>query len=117
MSTVLIISVVILAISVTVSFLSIGQGQSSLALMKGEENLGLIEGCVEDALLEVRADVNYSGGNISRPEGNCQINLISKAGNVWTLDVFPINTQFSRKIRVVLDRTPPKITLTSWKEI
>lgn len=118
MSTVLIISVVVLAISVTVSFLSIGQAQSSLALMKGEENLDLVEGCAEDSLLKVRADINYAGGSVSRPEGNCQINLISKVGNIWTLDITPSGSStYFRKIRVVIDRTPPKITLTSWKEI
>jgi hypothetical protein len=116
-STVLIISVVVLAISVTVSLLSIGQAQSSLALMKGEDNLQFVEGCVEDALLKSRADANYNGGTITRPEGSCLITSVSKVGNTWTTDISPSGTNFFRKIRIVFNRVSPSMTLTSWKEI
>lgn len=60
--TVIILSAVTMAIGTTVSLLAIGEAQSSQALTKGEETLGFVEGCMEDALLKVRASDSYAGG-------------------------------------------------------
>lgn len=115
LTTVLIISAVALAITVTVVFLSIGQGQSAFSLTNGESSLSFVEGCMEDALLKIRASANYSSGTITRPEGTCTV-TVSKVGNVYTVTTTQTGLAYQRKVQVVVTRGSSLI-LSSWKEI
>ena len=115
LTSVLVISVVVLSITLTIVYLSIGQGQSSLALSKGEDQLAFAEGCMEDALLKVRANSSYAGGSITRPEGTCAI-TVSQVGNVYTITSAGITTAYKRTIQAVATRGS-SIVITSWKEI
>lgn len=122
LSFVLILSAVLTAISITVTFLSIGEAQSSFALFKGEDVLSFVEGCVEDALLKAKNDPLYNGGVIIRPEGSCLITVVSKVGALWTLDVTntplpPYN--FKRTIRITFTRGANGVALANqgWQEI
>ena len=118
-SIMLILTAVVLGVIVTVAQLGIGEGQVSLALSKGEDTLSFVEGCAEDALLKIRADPSLSGTfTIGRPpgEGTCSITIVSKLVNTWTVDVTTQATAYKRTVRVILDRLPTGITLTSWKE-
>lgn len=109
------ISAVVLSITLTVVYLSIGQGQSGLALSKGEDQLTFVEGCMEDALLKIRANASYAGGSITRPEGTCTI-TVSQAGSEYTVTSTVTNTNYKRTIQAVVTRGAT-ITITSWKEI
>lgn len=116
--TVLILSVVLLAAASTVALLAIGEAQSAFALFKGEDSLQFVEGCTDDALLKARSDINYNGGNITRPEGTCVITSpITKAGNEWTMTVSTNDTKYRRTVQVVFNRLSTGITLISWREI
>jgi len=114
-SSVLIISAVVLVISITVSLLAIGVGQAGLTVFQGEKALGLVEGCMEDALLKVKQNSSYSGGTITRPEGNCII-TVSKVGNTWTL-ISTNSDPHKRTIQTIINRLGSVISLSSWKEI
>lgn len=114
--TVLIIMAVVISTASTVAFLSIGEAQSGFALFKGEDTLSFVEGCTEDGLLKSRADSNYSGGNITRPEGTCSVS-ISKVVTPWTMTVTTLDTKYKRTIEVKYTRNPTGIILTSWKEV
>lgn len=115
-ATVLVLMVVVISITITVTLLGIGGTQGSLALTKGENTLAFIEGCTEDALLNAKNDLNYAGGDITRPEGTCTVTVDSKAGNTWTLFVTTSATDYKRTIKIVFDRSST-ILLTSWQEI
>ena len=112
---VLTVTAFVLAITITISLLSIGEGQGSLALYKGEDTLQFVDGCTEDALLKARASDAYNGGNITRPEGTCTVN-VAKAGTNWTITVSTTNTSYIRTIEVQINRNPTGVTLTSWRE-
>jgi len=120
--TVLIVMSVVLTTVSTVALFAIGEAQSGLALSKGEDALSFVEGCVEDAMLKARADANYSGGYIARPEGTCIITVISKVGSptvTWTMKAQTDTTvtKYNRIIEVVFNRSGTGIALTSWKEV
>lgn len=116
LTSVLVISAVVLSIALTVTYLSIGQGQSGLALSKGEEQLNFAEGCMEDALLKIRADASYSGGSITRQEGTCSV-TVSKAGSVYTITTTgEAVAGYQRSVQTVATRGS-SITISSWKEI
>lgn len=114
-STVLVLMVVVITIVTTVSLLGIGEIQGSLALTKGETALFLVEGCMESALLNVKNNVNYSGGNITLPEGTCSITT-SNNGSVWTITATNTAADYVRTIQTVSTRSGQGMTLTSWQE-
>lgn len=116
-TTILILSAVVLAISTTVTLLSIDEAQSSLSLFKGEDNLGFAEGCVEDVMLKIRANSSYSANSISRPEGTCSITYNTGGPTNWDITVTSQSNTYQRQIRVVFTRNPTGISLSSWKEI
>jgi len=116
-TTILIVSVVVLALSTTVALVAIGEGQSALSASYGEDELQLVDGCVEDALLKVRASATYNGGTFTRPEGTCSVGSpISKVGTTWTMTVTSQNTKYSRTEQVIIDRIGYKVILSSRKE-
>lgn len=115
-SVVLILIVVIVSIGSTITLLSIGEAQSGLRLYQGENNLQFVEGCVEDAILKVRANSSYTGGTITRPEGSCTVTVNSGNPN-WDITVSSSATDFQRKIQATFVRTVKKIILSNWKEI
>ncbi len=117
--TVLIVMAVTLSIVTTVSHLGIGEAQSGLSLYKGEGTLTFVEGCVEDAMLKIRANPLYNGTQITRPEGTCTITYyLNGAGPTnWDITVSTTATSYKRSVRVKFTRSSTGITLTSWKEI
>lgn len=117
LSSIIIIMAVVLSISVTVTYLAIGEAQSSLALTQGEGTLDFVEGCLEDALIKVRANGNYSGGTITRPEGTCSITVSGPPSSTWTITATTADTSYVRKVQAVTTVNGYGITLSSWKEI
>lgn len=116
LSIVILITAVIIAISTTVSLLSIGEAETGLTLSQGENTLDFVEGCTEDALLKARANTAYTGGNITRPEGTCTVN-VSKNGNSWTLTVSTSASTYSRTVQAVITQNGYGDTISSWTEL
>lgn len=116
LSTVLILSVVMLAIVGTVTYTAIGEGQVALSLQQGEAGLNLVEGCTEDLLQKVHDDSAFSGTSVTRPEGTCTYSYTSSGPTNWDVTVSTNYTNEPRRIRVVFTRGA-NVTLTSWQEI
>lgn len=114
-ATVFIISAVILSVVVTVSQLGIGEGQASLAHSNGQLELYLAEGCMEDALLNLRASSSYAGGTITRPEGSCTI-TVSNANPTYTITATTTDVLYRRGIKAIVNRGSSTITISSWSE-
>lgn len=78
----------------------------------------LVNGCTTTAENSSQADKNYTGGTISGGGGTCSVS-VSKNGTVWTLVIVGTATDssYAGTRQVILDREPPRITLTTWKEI
>ncbi len=118
-SSLLIISAVALAIAVSISMIGIGEAQNSLTYKKGAEVLKVAESCVEESLLRLRDDVNYSGGSLQVGNGSCTINVIG-AGSDRTIDVTGTISgppQFVRQLQLTVKRTGQSINILTWQEI
>lgn len=111
----LLIAVIILGTTITVISLGIGEGQSSLALSNGEATLHFVEGCMEDALLKIRANAAYAGGTTTQPEGTCTIS-VSQVGTTYTVTATSTATTYRRTIQAVVTRSS-SLTISSWKEM
>lgn len=126
-TSVLVISAVVMAISITVSLLGIGEGQTSLALTKGEDNLTQVEGCIEDALLKARSSSTFGDPvgtpvSIARPspEPSCSVTVVSKTGSgtvTWDMNVTVSTTAYKRTVNVDFTRSSTGLSLITWKEI
>lgn len=115
-TSVIIIASVVLAISLSATYLSIGEGQSALSLTEGEHTLNQVESCVEEALFKIRQSPTYAGGTLNHPDGfSCLINVVRVANN-YTVTVTNLNSDYTRSIEVAANRTG-QLSITSWKEI
>ena len=113
-SSLLIISVMALAIGISVSLLSISESQMGYAERKGEETLFFVEGCMEDALLKAR-DQSFTGGILNHPEGSCTI-VVEKNGNNWVITAIGSKDGFTKKIKTEIT-WGRRLILNSWTEI
>jgi hypothetical protein len=114
MSTVLIVSAIVMAIAVSVSLIGIGEGKTGLIHWQGSNALYLAEGCMEDALLKLRASAIYSGGTITRPEGSCTVTVTGSG--TYTVTVTATNASATRSIQAIATRSG-KVAISSWKEL
>ena len=115
-SSLLVISAVVLAITVSVSLLSISESQMGNAVKKGEEALFFIEGCLEEGLLRISKNPSYNGGLLNFPEGQCTIN-IQKDGEDWTVIASGLKDGYARKVEAKIKRICNQTELVSWLEI
>lgn len=114
----LIISAVVLSVAISVSLLGVGGAQNSLTYKKGVETLKIAESCVEEGLLRLRDDVNYSGGTLQVGGGSCTI-MVSGTGSNRTLNVtgrLPGPPSYERSIEVTVRRAGKSINLVTWQE-
>ncbi len=114
MSSVLIVAGIALAIAVSTSLIGIGEGKTGLLHFNGSSALYLAEGCMEDALLNIRANVSYAGGTITRPEGSCTVVVVG--AGPYTITVSTTINSITRQIQTVATRNG-KVEISSWKEL
>lgn len=115
----LIISAVTLAIALSISLLGISAANTALGFKKGQETLKICEGCLEESLLRLRDNVNYSGGSLAVGNGNCTI-TVSGTGSSRTIDITSIIAgppQYVKKIRATVKRTGNSLNLLTWLEV
>lgn len=110
---IIITSVVVVAVS-TAALLSIGEEQSAQALSTGEGALNIAESCMEQALLLIQGNPNYTGGSLTLPEGNCTITA-SHAGSTWTIQTLATDIPYTRTVMVTANRGTT-ITISQWVE-
>ena len=115
LSTVLMLSVIIVAIGLTVSLISINEGQLGLAQLRSEQSLALVEACAEEALLALN-ETNTVPTTISLPDGNCTATTDSQSGNDWTFTVNGTFDSYQKSLQLQVTKTNT-ITITSWKEV
>lgn len=114
----LIISVMVLSVAISISLLGLGSAQNSLSYKKGVEALKIAESCIEEGLLRLRDDGNYSGGTLQVEAGSCTI-VVSDVGSNRTLDVtgqVPGPPMYERSIQVTVRRMGTSINLLTWQE-
>lgn len=114
----LVVSAATLAIAVSISLLGIGEAKSSLDFKKGQEALKIAESCLEEGLLRLRDNANYTGGSLNVGEGSCTIN-VRGSGNEKTINVSATITgalQYVKELEASTKRVGNSINITSWEE-
>lgn len=112
---VLVLAAASISIVIASNLSSVSTGMGSLSSLEGNKTYYLAEGCVEDALLNLWANSGYSGGTLTRPEGQCSV-TISQNGSNYVITVNSIGSEHSKKLRVEVSRGT-QIQVISWQEI
>lgn len=111
------VSLVVTSMVILTSLISIGSTRTIVALSDGEIALRAAESCVEDSLMILQKNPNYSGGKLIYPSGECDVS-VSGIGGEKTITAFNSSGGYERKIEVVIFRPEAgEILIRSWKEI
>ena len=115
---VLVVGAVGLAITVSLVLLGLGASQSSLSLEKSAQAKSLANACAEQALQEVRNDINLSGsGNLSLTQGSCSFTVANTGSESRLIIASGQAGKAVRKVKLNIDQINPQINILSWQEL
>lgn len=104
------------------ALLGIGDLDMGYIQSRGHEAFAYADGCLEEALRQLRYNISYTGGTYQLSNGSCVI-LVTTAGSTRTISVSG-NTggQYSKHIQVTVTLggdavSGTTITVTSWQEL
>lgn len=116
--TIVIVGAATLIMAYTASILGFGELSMGYTSQKGAETFSIADGCVEEALLRLRIDNNYSGETLSLGEGSCIIS-VSGAGASRTVVVESSLDVYNKKLQVDITISGSNneiITIDNWQE-
>lgn len=115
---VLILSAVGLAISVSLILLGIGSSKTSFALEQSAQAKYLTQACVETALQEINDSVPFTGsGGLILGQGTCEYTVSSGGGQNRTIIASSTVGAIIRKAKIEIDAITPKINIIYWQEV
>ncbi len=80
----------------------------------------LADACAEEALMKLKANLNYAGNETIIVEGGatCTIGALSGAGNTnRTISTQAVDNNYIRKVLVSIAQVNPSPTILSWKTV
>jgi len=113
--TVLIIFAIVLLVGLSIGLLSINEAQMGLKKSQSSQAYYLANLCVEDALMKLKENINYSGNEtIETESGSCQILPIE---GKWTIKTISNFQNQVKKIKIIISQVNPKMIISSWQEV
>lgn len=113
--TVLIISALVLVVSIGLGLRTIDEMKMGLQKSLSSETYYLANLCAEDALMKLKENSNYSGGEIINiGKGSCTILPIE--GN-WTVKISASLSGQVKKMRLIISQINPEMVIDSWQEV
>jgi len=115
----IVIAAVALAISTSVALMGIDSAKGSLSLSKSQETSAIAKSCLEEALVRLRDDTNYSGGNLSVGNGSCTVTVSGTGADRTITSVGTIAgpPTYIKTIQVVIKKAGGSINVLSWQEL
>ena len=98
----LIITAVTLAIGLSLNLLGLDEMRMGFRGSQSSQAFHVAESCLEEALMRLKRDANYTGGNLSIGNGSCNI-IITADGNQRTITVSGNIDQLIRKIQTTVN--------------
>jgi hypothetical protein len=115
--TMLIISAVGLAISISSILLGLGFSNSSFSLEKSAKAKYYSSACAEVALQAIW-DSDFTGSdNLSFADGSCLYEVIDLGGDNRTINAIGVSGTVTRKNQISIDQLSPFIRITAWQEV
>ncbi len=115
---ILIVSVVGIAVAVSLISLGLGISRTSFALEQSNQTKGITNACVEEALQEIRNSTQFTGsGNLTLTQGACSYTVTSQGGQNRTITASGTVNNITRRVEVIIDQINPTIQVVSWQEV
>ena len=115
LTAVLIILVIALVIGVGLSLRGIVGMKMSLQEVQSSENYYLAALCAEQALMKLKENRNYPGGEtVNTQEGQCTILPIEES---WIIKVSATSSNQVKKMVIVVEEINPRMIISSWEEV
>lgn len=117
---ILIIGAVILTISIGLSLRSIGETNMALNEELSNRAAALSNACAEDALLKLKTNLSYAGGEtIAVQSGlDCQILAVLGSGNTnRAIQTQSTVSGYTAKSQVIVSQVRPVTIISSWEKV
>jgi hypothetical protein len=112
---VMIISGILITVGLSAGYLNSSQLILDFQRVQSQKSYYAANLCAEYALMELKKNANYSGGQtLNLEEGTCQILQVE---GQWTLKVSADVSNQIRKIKIIISRINPLIVINSWQEV
>ena len=113
--TIFIILAIALLLGLSFGLLAISETNMSLEKTQSSQADFLANLCAEQALMELKEDINYQGNETIEAEGgNCQI--LPVEGN-WVIEVIANFQNQIKKTKITVTQVNPKMVISSWQEV
>lgn len=116
---VLIITTLVLLIASSASLLGISESDMGLQENQAWEAFYLATACVEDALMKLKDNLEYTGGEtLTFDNGTCAIELVEGIGNENRI-IKVSGTAYNqvRKIKVEINQVNPDTLIKFWQQV
>ena len=115
---VIIVGAIGVATSVSLLLLGIGSSKTSLSIEKSNQAKALVNACAEAALDQIRSSPAFSGSaGLTFGQGNCSYAVTNLGGENRLINASSAVDGVLRKVKIILNKITPKISLTSWQEV
>ena len=112
---VIIVGASTLIMAISSALLGMGELDLGYTMGRSEETLVLTDGCVEEALLQIKRNTSYIGESLVLSNGSCIISVVS-SGSDRIITVVGTVENYNKKIEVTLTLSGNQIIINSWKE-
>ena len=115
---VLIVSSIGVAITLSLVLLGLGSSKSSFSIERSAEARALANACSEQALQEIRNLTAYVGsGNLNLGQGACTYTVTDTGGETRLIMATGQVGSVIRKVKVTIDAINPQINILTWQEL
>ena len=104
-----------LIIASSILFLGLGELDMGYTYQCGEEAFAVVDGCIEETLMRLKLESDYTGGNLDLGDGKC---IISIAGDTTNKTIYATSTvnNCSKRIETNIGLISNNITVNTWRE-
>lgn len=104
-------------IAAGVILLGLASSRTSFALVQSEQAKALANACAEEALLQIRLFLPYTGvGTLTMDAGSCDYSVTTSGGQNRTVSARGFVGSVMRKVSISVTQIVPSLT-ASWQEI
>lgn len=115
---VLVVSAVGVAITLSMILLGLGSSRTSFAMEQSNQAKALANACAEEAMQQIRDSTPFTGtGNLTLGQGTCTYTVTNDGGQNRTITTSGTVGTIIRKDTVIINQINPTITVTSWQEV
>jgi hypothetical protein len=113
--TLLILFLISVSLGIGLGFRSISRSKTALSIFYSSRAFYLANLCAEEALMKLKENIYYSGGEtISLNEGSCEILPIK--GN-WTIKTIGNFKNHTKRVKIIVNQVNPEISIQFWQEV